>query len=143
MWISAIVAAVLKYTEITLSVLYCKTMPDFSHYVGPMYYMRDGVKGRTGKTLAVIFSFLGLVFSLALGNAVQSNAAAEAVRLSSGIPKAVTGVVLALICALVVLGGFRGISRFTSVAVPVMSIIYIGMSLKIILSDIPGMLSAF
>lgn len=124
---AAFVTMSLKYCEILLAVRY-RHGRNGGFFGGPMYYMRDGVGGRTGKTLAAIFSAFGLFGSVVMGNIVQTGAAVSSVKESIGIPKVVTGAIFCAVCLLVVMGGFTGISKFTSVAVPVMSALYIGFS---------------
>ena len=124
---AAFVTMSLKYCEILLAVRY-RHGRNGGFFGGPMYYMREGVGGRTGKTLAAIFSAFGLFGSVVMGNIVQTGAAVSSVKEAIGIPKAVTGAIFCTVCLLVVMGGFTGISKFTSVAVPVMSALYIGFS---------------
>ena len=124
---AAFVTMSLKYCEILLAVKYRRRRAG-EFFGGPMYYMRDGVGGKTGKLLAAVFSALGLFGSVVMGNIVQTGAAVSSVKEAIGIPKAVTGAVFCVVCLLVVMGGFTGIAKFTSVAVPLMSALYIGFS---------------
>ena len=68
---SAFITMVLKYCEILLAVKYRKRSGG-EFFGGPMYYMRDGVGGRTGKILASVFSAFGLFGSVIMGNIVQT-----------------------------------------------------------------------
>lgn len=124
---AAFVTMSLKYCEILLAVRYRKKSGG-KYIGGPMYYMCDGVGGKTGKLLAAAFSALGLFGSVVMGNIVQTGAAVSSVKEAIGVPKAVTGAIFCVVCLLVVMGGFTGISKFTSVAVPLMSALYIGFS---------------
>lgn len=124
---SAFITMVLKYCEILLAVKYRKHSGG-EFFGGPMYYMRDGVGGRTGKILASVFSAFGLFGSVIMGNIVQTGAAVSSVKEAVGLPKIITGAIFCAVCFLVVMGGFTGISKFTSVAVPLMSALYIAFS---------------
>ena len=124
---SAFITMVLKYCEILLAVKYRKRSGG-EFFGGPMYYMRDGVGGRTGKILASVFSAFGLFGSVIMGNIVQTGAAVSSVKEAVGLPKIITGAIFCAVCFLVVMGGFTGISKFTSVAVPLMSALYIAFS---------------
>lgn len=127
MCVSAFITMVIKYCEILLAVKYRRRAKG-KFFGGPMYYMRDGVGGRTGKILAAVFSASGLFGSVVMGNIVQTGAAVSSVKQAAGIPKIITGAIFCAVCFLVVMGGFTGISKFTSVAVPLMSALYIAFS---------------
>lgn len=135
MWISALVAAVLKYAEITLAVKFRRFTPS-GILGGPMYYMEDGVGGKLGRMLAIAFSALGVMLSFVMGNLVQSRAAVGAAEKIIPVPAWAIGATLALMCAFSVFGGYRAVSRVTSVIVPLMSGAYILISLWIILTHI-------
>ena len=76
---AAFVTMSLKYCEILLAVRY-RHGRNGGFFGGPMYYMREGVGGRTGKTLAAIFSAFGLFGSVVMGNIVQTGAAVSSVK---------------------------------------------------------------
>lgn len=143
MWVSAAVSAVLKYCEIILALKFREK--NGGEYVGgPMYYMRDGMGGASGKALACIYAALGVVSSATLGNVVQSGAVTAAAS-EAGVPPSVAATVMCVLCALVVFGGFSGVSRFTGAAVPIMSVLYIAVSLRAIVmcaENIPAAFSA-
>lgn len=134
-WASALASMVLKYCEITLGVKYRKGGPA-SFYGGPMYYMSEGVGGGAGRALAVIFSAAGVASSFALGNIVQVSAAVDSAHYIFGADKMLFGAVSALAIALIVLGGFERISRFTELVLPVISGAYIALCLAAILRDV-------
>lgn len=139
MWISAVFAMILKYCEIVLSLGF-REKTGREYVGGPMYYMRDGIGGAAGRTLAFLFAGIGIFASVALGNIVQAGALASAGK-SVGIHPAVTGIVMGACCAAVVFGGFSGVSKFSSVVVPAMSAVYIFVSLRAIFicrENLPG-----
>ena len=114
MWITAIFGMATKYGEGVLAVKYRVTNSKGEMSGGPMYYIENG-----------LFAFFGVMASFGIGSTVQANSVAQAVHSSFGIDTWITGVVLTLITAFVVLGGIQSISRVSSVVVPFMAVLYI------------------
>ena len=142
MWISAFFSMILKYAEIVLGMRY-KLHESSENAGGPMFYMRDGMGGRLGKILSVIFSALGLFSAFSMGNMVQMNAASSAMASAFSVPPWFFGVISAVCTAFLLFGGFRGISRVTSVLIPVLSAVYLLMSVRVIFLEwerIPSLL---
>ena len=134
MWLSAAVAAVLKYAEITLAVKY-RRFNNGCVLGGPMYYMEDGIGGTHGRALAVAFSVLGVLLSFVMGNLVQSRALTGAAERVLHVPAWAIGVAVSVLGTLSIFGGYVAVSRVTAVIVPLMSGAYIAVSLWIILSN--------
>ncbi len=134
MWISALLSMILKYAEIVLAHRY-KTEEKGCFRGGPMYYMEKGVGGRLGKGLAVCFSALGLFSAFSMGNMVQMNAGAEAMRSAFSVPPFWFGVISAVLVGLLLFGGFRMISGVTSVLIPLLSFVYLVLSLRVVVMD--------
>lgn len=131
-WISALVSMVLKYCEITLGVKYRqKSAAGFDG--GPMFYMEKGVGGKFGKFCGAVFAAAGVVSSFAMGNIVQTSAASDAANIIFGANEFIFGAVFAVIIGLVIFGGFDRISRVTSVVLPIMSAVYLLLSLAVII----------
>ena len=124
MWITAIFGMATKYGEGVLAVKYRVTNSKGEMSGGPMYYIENGL-GKKWKWLALLFAFFGVMASFGIGSTVQANSVAQAVHSSFGIDTWITGVVLTLITAFVVLGGIQSISRVSSVVVPFMAVLYI------------------
>lgn len=124
MWITAIFGMATKYGEGVLAVKYRVTNSKGEMSGGPMYYIEKGL-GKKWKWLAFLFAFFGVMASFGIGSTVQANSVAQAVHSSFGIDTWITGVVLTLITAFVVLGGIQSISRVSSVVVPFMAVLYI------------------
>ncbi|MBQ9746346.1 MAG: amino acid carrier protein, partial [Clostridia bacterium] len=142
-WASALVSMVLKYCEITLGVKYRKKSGG-GFCGGPMFYMREGLGGAAGKASALLFAAAGVVSSFALGNIVQIKAAVDSAYYIFGADKIIFGAASALIIALIILGGFERISRFTAAVLPVISGVYIALCLAALLREaeyIPVVLS--
>lgn len=142
MWMTGLVGMATKYSEALLSVKYRVLDPSGEQAGGPMYYLRDGIRWKPlGATLAVLFALFASVAAFGIGNMVQSNSVADAVRTSFGVPESTTGLVMAVLAGLVLLGGIKSIGRVTAVFVPVMIIAYMlaaGTILVLNIEKIPG-----
>ena len=107
---------------------------------GPMYYLS---KGANMKWLAVLFAIFGTLATFGIGNMVQSNSVADSLNATFGISPLLTGIVLAVLVALVILGGIKSIGKVTEVIVPFMAAIYLIGGLSIILLNIQLVPEAF
>lgn len=130
MWISALAAMILKYSEIVLAIAHRK-----SGKGGAIYYIR-GIFNRlklyrTGKIIAAVFGALCILNSLSMGCIVQVNAVSSAMNGVLGVPKWAVGLALSGLTAAVITKGSKKISGLTEWLVPVMSIGYIGMSVAV------------
>ncbi len=145
MWISAFFGMVTKYSEIVLAVKFRKVDEKGVHYGGPMYYITNGL-GKNWKWLAVLFALFGGLASFGIGNATQAAEISVAVNnlTGSGFDSSViTGIVLAVVVAFVVIGGIKSIGKVTSYFVPVMAVFYIVGGLVIIFMNITAIPAAF
>ena len=131
MWVSALFAAILKFGEITLALRY-RRHTERGFFGGAMHYMEEGIGGVRGRRLARIFSALCLFAALSFGSLVQANAVSESFTASFQIPPLFTGVVLAALSAAAIFGGARRIGALTVRLVPLMSLLYILMTLAVI-----------
>ena len=112
-----------RYAESLLAVRYRRLDGDGNLVGGPMYAIEQGMKC---KWLAVVFAACAAVAAFGIGNVTQANAAARVLNESAmSVPTWFTGVLLAALTALVILGGLRGIARVCSTFVPVMTLVYI------------------
>ncbi len=132
MLISATAAMSVKYAEVYLAVLYRKR--DTGEKIGgAMYYMRYGMANRIGERRAAalggVFAVLCASNSVVTGNIVQVNAAAA---VYPQIPAHVTGIIVAALTLAVTLGGVRRISDVTLRLIPILSVVYIVLSVYII-----------
>lgn len=128
MWVSALLAMILKYAEITLA---CRYRTE-SGQGGAMYYMRDGLGGRIGALSGAIFALLCLALALWMGGLLQSEAVISCTREVLGGSPYVYGVLLAFLAGIVIFGGVKSVSAATVRLVPLMSALYIGMCLGVI-----------
>lgn len=129
MWVTGLVGMATKYAEAVLAVHYREKDKNGNMCGGPMYYI---TKGLGMKWLGVLFAIFASVAAFGIGNMVQANSIAEAVKVTFSIPTWASGAVMTLFTALVVLGGIKSIGRVASVLVPVMIVFYVAGSLVIL-----------
>lgn len=142
MWVSAFFGMMTKYAEIVLAVKYRQVDEKGAHYGGPMYYIE---KGTGQKWLAIIFALLGGIACFGIGNIAQSTEIAGAVQSLTGLDPLYTGIILAILTAIVVIGGVKRIGQVASYLVPFMAIFYIVAGVAIILlriTDVPAALAS-
>ncbi|WMJ71739.1 alanine/glycine:cation symporter family protein [Cytophagaceae bacterium ABcell3] len=125
-----------KFLECTLGVKYRIENPDGSVSGGPMYYLRKGLAKRgwvvTGRVLAAFFAIMCVGGSLGGGNMFQGNQAARQVINITGGENSIfagsawiIGIIMAILVALVIIGGIKSIARVTEKIVPFMCGIYV------------------
>ncbi|RQD77466.1 MAG: sodium:alanine symporter family protein [Candidatus Syntrophonatronum acetioxidans] len=139
MWFSAFFGMVTKYSEIVLAVHFREKKKE-GVAGGPMYFIQKGLQNRP---LAWAFALFGSMAAFGIGNMVQANSVADAVGETMGIPPLVTGLILALLAGLVILGGIKRIGAITEKLVPFMAALYVFGALAILVfhrSLIPGAL---
>jgi len=142
MWMTALVGMATKYAEAVLAVNYREVDERGRHQGGPMYYIKNGL-GNNWKWLAFLFALFGTIAAFGIGNSVQSNSVASALSSQFQVPKWITGVVLALLTASVLIGGIKSIGAFAGKVVPFMAITYVGGALVILamhLNQVPSAL---
>jgi alanine or glycine:cation symporter, AGCS family len=144
MWITAIFGMTTKFVEVTLAHKYRRILPDGTVSGGPMYFMEEGLNM---KWLAITFSALMMITALGSGNMPQINNIANVMESTFTIPKFATGLILAVLLWLVIIGGIKRIALIASKLVPTMGFIYIAASLVIIFDNyeniIPSITSIF
>ncbi len=141
MWVTGLVGMATKYSEAVLAVKYRKVDADGNMSGGPMYYIADGVGW---KWLGTLFAIFASVAAFGIGNMVQSNSVADAVQATFNVPLYVTGIVLMVFTAAVILGGIKNIGRVTGLLVPIMIGFYMVGALIILIiyiAEIPGALA--
>ena len=155
MWVSALLGMCTKFAEVTLAVHFRERNAQGDYVGGPMYYIKNGLN-RRWYWLAVLYSVFGVFTVFGTGNATQVNTITASINtaLSSyGLlpADAVTlcrwliGVSIALILALVLLGGIKRIGRVTEKLVPFMALLYVVLALGVValnLGRVPAVLGA-
>jgi len=133
MWVCAVFGMATKFCESFLAVKYRHVLEDGTISGGPMWYIS---KGLHTKWLAWFFAFFGAISAFGIGNMAQSNSVALVLCKCWRIPEVVTGVSLAILAALVIIGGIKRIGRVTEIMVPFMSLIYIGGAFLILIFNL-------
>ncbi|RIL70826.1 alanine:cation symporter family protein [Staphylococcus devriesei] len=133
MWVIAFIGAASAFMEATLAQVYKVHDKEGGFRGGPAYYI---TKGLNQKWLGVFFAILITVTFAFVFNTVQSNTIAESLNTQYNISPVITGAVLAVITGIIIFGGVRSIATLSSLVVPIMAIVYIGMVLIILLLNI-------
>ena len=130
MWIIAFIGAASAFIEATLAQVYKVHDKEGGFRGGPAYYI---TKGLNQKWLGITFAVLITVTFAFVFNTVQSNTIAESLRTQYHISPVITGIILAVITAIIIFGGVRSIATLSSLIVPIMAIVYVGIVLFILL----------
>ncbi|MGB0722945.1 MAG: alanine/glycine:cation symporter family protein [Gammaproteobacteria bacterium] len=131
MWCTALVGMATKYAEAVLAVRYREVDELGNHVGGPMYYIRNGLGAKWG-WLAVMFALFGMLAGFGIGNTVQSNSVSQVLESTFGVPAYVTGLILMVLTAAVLLGGIKRIGAVAGKLVPLMAVGYIGAALVVL-----------
>ena len=161
MWVSALFGMVTKYAEVLLAVKYRERNAHGDWVGGPMYYIKNGL-GQGWKWLGSIFCVFGFLAAFGIGNMTQVNTIASSINTAIDafggnveatsvqmfgqtvpVSSIVIGAIVAVIIALVLIGGMKRIGQVTEKLVPVMAIIYIVASLIVIFANIGYLGKAF
>jgi len=142
MWITALFGMATKYGEAVLAVKYRVVDSRGKHVGGPMYYIKNGL-GDNWKWLGFLFALFGTIAAFGIGNMVQSNSVADALHSNFNINPMITGIVLAILVGLVIIGGVTRIGDVAGKLVPVMAIAYVAGSLIVIFANIGEVGNAF
>ena len=140
MWVSALFGTMTKFAEVTLAVKFRQKNEKGEWVGGPMYYMENGLNM---KWLGVIFFFFATLASFGIGNMTQANSIAAALQQTLNIDPKVTGVVVMVIVAVVILGGIKRIAQVTEKLVPVMGVIYVALGIITIVMNAGKLPAAF
>lgn len=153
MWISALLGMCTKFAEVTLAVHFRETNAQGDLVGGPMYYIKNGLD-KKWHFLAYLFAAFGVLAVFGTGNATQVNTITTAIdsALSSfnvlpadavKLVNLIIGVALAIIIALILIGGIKRIGNVTSKLVPFMAIMYIVLALGVIVFHIKSVPAVF
>lgn len=140
MWLSGFIGMATKYAEAILAVKYRVVDERGEVAGGPMYYLEHGLKKRW---LGMTFALFAAIAAFGIGNGVQTNSISLALNTSFGVPLAVTGIVLMVLTAFVILGGVKTIGKVVGVFVPIMIFAYVGAGLVILVMNVDLIPSAF
>lgn len=148
MLLTAAIGMCTKMVEVSISHKYRDILPDGSVSGGPMYYMkkrlnittRKGKVLKTGLVLGGFFAGATILCSFGTGGLPQINSISNAVFATFGIKHIITGAILSVLLALIIIGGIKRIAKVTSVLVPFMAILYLIGSLIVIFSNYENIL---
>jgi AGCS family alanine or glycine:cation symporter len=140
MWATAFLGMTTKFVEVTLSHKYRVKTADGTMAGGPMYYMDRRLNM---KWLAVAFAIATVISSFGTGNLPQSNSIATSMEATFGIDPLIMGVTLAILLAMVILGGIQRIAAVTSKVVPLMAAIYIVGAFAVIFANLENVVPSF
>ncbi|MDG1165869.1 MAG: sodium:alanine symporter family protein [Porticoccaceae bacterium] len=140
MWCAAFVGMATKYAEAVLAVNYRETDELGRKVGGPMYYIKNGL-GKNWKWLGMAFALFGSLAGFGLANTVQSNAVSQVLETNFAVPTLISGLVMAALVGIVLLGGIKRIAVVAGKLVPFMALLYISATVLILISyaaDIPA-----
>lgn len=137
MLVTAFLGMTTKFVEVTLSHKYRETAEDGSISGGPMYVMKNRLRL---PWLAAIFAVATIFSSFGTGNLPQINSIANSAFSTFGLNKILTGGILAVLLAFVIIGGIKRISKVTSKLVPIMAIIYFVGAITVIIYNYENIL---
>ncbi len=141
MLFSAFFGMATKMAEVALAVRFREKDEKGNWRGGTMYILE---KGANQKWLAWLFAFFGFFASFGIGCAVQANSTAEGFLLGFGVPPLWTGIAVAILTGLVIIGGLKRISDVTTYLVPFMAVFYIIGALIVVFTHadrVPGAIS--
>lgn len=153
MWMSALLGMCTKFSEVTLAVHFREKNEDGDWVGGPMYYIKNGL-GANWRWLAVIFSALGVLTVFGTGNATQVNTITTAIDSALinyhilnndqlSMFNLIIGIIIAVLVALVLLGGIKRIGKVTEKLVPFMALLYLILAIGVILLNANHIPSVF
>jgi AGCS family alanine or glycine:cation symporter len=122
MWLTGVFGIATKYAEALLSVKYRVTLPGGEIAGGPMYVLERALNARW---LGVIFAFFTAVAAFGIGNMVQANSISHMLSETFGLSTWISGLVMAALTAVVILGGIKSIARVCERLVPFMAVCYV------------------
>ena len=122
MWLTGVFGIATKYSEAVLAVKYRVTKEDGSMAGGPMYALERGLKQ---KWLGVLFAIFTAIAAFGIGNMVQANSITNLLHETLHISPWISGMVITLLTAIVILGGIKSIAKACEFLVPFMCIFYV------------------
>jgi AGCS family alanine or glycine:cation symporter len=155
MLVTAAIGMCTKMVEVTISHKYRDILPDGSVSGGPMYYMKkrlnittkSGKTIKTGALMGGFFAVATILSSFGTGSLPQINSISNSIFATFGINHIITGAVLSILLALIIIGGIKRIALVTEKLVPGMAIFYFIGAILVILNNyqniIPSLISMF
>ncbi len=143
MWISALFGMCTKFAEVTLAIHFRERNDKGDWVGGPMYYISKGL-GKNWKWLGSLFALFGMLAAFGIGNMTQINSIVTSISgtINSFTPinvntaNLIIGIIVAIFCGIVLIGGLKRIGQVTEKLVPFMAVIYILSALIIFFTHI-------
>ena len=146
MWVSALLGMCTKFSEVTLAVHYREKNSHGDYVGGPMYYIKNGLS-KNWRWLATAYAIFCVLTVFGTGNATQVNTITASINsallnfniISESLVKIVSltiGIIIAIVVALVLLGGIKRIAKVTEMLVPFMAILYVILGFGVIILNI-------
>ena len=143
MWVSAMLGMCTKFSEVTLALHFREKNKDGDYVGGPMYYIKNGLK-KNWHWLAYLFSSFGVLTVFGTGNATQVNTITTAIdsalynyniisKENESTVNIIIGIILAILIALIRIGGVKRIGIVTEKLVPFMAVLYIILAIGIVI----------
>ncbi len=155
MLVTAAIGMCTKMVEVTISHKYRDILPDGTVSGGPMYYMKKRIKFTTksgkvikiGAVMGAFFAAATVLSSFGTGSLPQINSISNSIFATFGIKHIITGAILSVLLALIIIGGIKRIASVTEKLVPGMAIFYFIGALLVIITNyqniIPSVISLF
>ena len=129
LWVSGILGMCTKYSEIVIALHYREKDTAGVMRGGAMYILKNGLGM---PWLGSIFAGLVALAAFGIGNMVQSNSVAHSLEDSFGVDPMLTGIIMVVVTAIVIIGGIKRIGEVTEILVPFMALFYLGGALIIL-----------
>lgn len=139
MWCIALIGMATKFSEAVLAVHFREKDEAGQFIGGPMYYIKNGLPSMAW--MGTAFAIFGMLAGFGIGNGVQANSVAD-VMVDYGIPDWATGITLAILAGLVILGGIKRIAQVAGKLVPIMALSYIVAALIVVFMNVDQVPSA-
>lgn len=153
MWISAFLGMCTKFAEVTLAIHFRECNIHGDYVGGPMYYIKNGL-GKNWQWLATLFAAFGVLTVFGTGNATQVNTITASINTAlinynlisdtqANTVSLIIGIIIAVLVALILLGGIKRLGHVTEKLVPFMALLYIILGLGVVILNIENVPSVF
>ncbi len=133
LWVSGLFGMCTKYAEIVVALHYREKDASGTMRGGAMYILKNGLGL---PWFGAVFALITALAAFGIGNMVQANSVADAMQSTFGVSTSMTGIVMALVTAAVILGGIKRIGQVTELLVPFMALLYLGGGLVILITHV-------
>ncbi|HET8929278.1 MAG TPA: sodium:alanine symporter family protein [Acidimicrobiales bacterium] len=143
MWVTGLVGMASKYSEAFLGVKYRTKDAKGEQSGGPQYYLARAIPNKFGLVLSLVFAVFAVLASFGIGNMTQANTVATQMDGTFGVPTWLSGAIMMVLAAAVLLGGIKSIGRVTAGFVPAMIVLYVGAGILVLavnVGEIPAAL---